>query len=440
MQTKFDLSPVSPERSEGQRALQFFPKEILNRARPKTVSKEESIQTKKPTGQRPNSFISTNNVAPKCFRKKSQKFLNKHTQNQKEKINIKDYDIFCIDKKIKSILIDKITTIPQLMKELENFLWIQKHNQNYIDQIKAKEEIKILRRRIRDLENTLELGFYIIRTHSIVKKYTHLNNLSSKISFIPYKQKKQKVSQQKQKQNLINQYLRVAQEYLDIENTNYKTPYIRCQACGNSTDFKCDGDVIYICLKCGVEIEVVDDSPTFRDTDRINLCFKYTYTKRGHFIDAIKRYQGKQNTTISKEIFDIIEQEMEYHNLTKNEVSIDNIYEFLYSSRLPNKHYEDIYLIHSIITKKPCRDISHLEPKLLEMFDAYEEVYNKLKDPKRTNSQNVNFKLLMFLSLLGVQVKKSQFYILKTQNAWSNHQEKYEQIRKVLGWKFSAVL
>ena len=78
------------------------------------------------------------------------------------------------------------------------------------------------------------------------------------------------------------------------------------------------------------------------------------------------------------------------------------------SNRL-SKHYGDINLIYSVITGTPAPDISEYEAELLEMFDETEEAYEKVKDPGRINSLNVNFKLFKLLQRIGYPVQTGRF-------------------------------
>jgi hypothetical protein len=185
---------------------------------------------------------------------------------------------------------------------------------------------------------------------------------------------------------------------------------------------------IYICRNCGNVVELLDESPTFKDTDRVNLSYKYRYTKKGHFTDAIKRFQGKQNKAIPSFVFKILEKEILDHNLTFQNISKGIIHEFLSDNHL-TEFYEDLNLIYNMITKTPLPDISIYEKELSEMFDYEERVYEEVKDPKRQNSQNVDFKLFKLLQLLNYPCSIDQdFFILKTESKLKEHDEKWNEI------------
>ena len=64
------------------------------------------------------------------------------------------------------------------------------------------------------------------------------------------------------------------------------------------------------------------------------------------------------------------------------------------------KYYEDIHLIHSVITGQPPNDISHIEKDIMDDFekiaDKYDKIFkNKIKRKSFINSQYVLYQLLI---------------------------------------------
>jgi hypothetical protein len=149
----------------------------------------------------------------------------------------------------------------------------------------------------------------------------------------------------------------------------------------------------------------------------------------------MKRFQGRQNTTIDPSVYKILRDEIKAHGLTYKTATMEHLYEFLESNRL-SKHYGDINLIYSVITETPAPDISEYETELLEMFDETEEAYEKVKDPGRINSLNVNFKLFKLLQRIGYPCRRDDFYILKTAVKWCEHESKWDEIRILKGWPY----
>lgn len=363
------------------------------------------------------------------------KHLNWWTISDETTINADDHNIFYIDTRIKNKLQSKISTIDELVNDLKKTLWISE-NSDTIQKIRASERANILRRRIVDLENATELMYYIHQTSSLLERYRKLirKNGSTK-SFVKSGQNEN----EEELKNIMENYLCIAQIYIDLTGVMSRPNKIKCEIC-NSSDFKLSiyDDNIHVCKKCGAEKEVFSDGPTYKDTKRINLSSKYTYTRKGHFIDTIKRYQGKQNTDRTKiqKAVDIIKEQIIQHNLVvkqgiSNSVSKDHVYMFLSEQNLSN-HYDDLNLIFHIITDALCPDISHLEIYLEDDFDKLEPVLESIKDEGRTNSLNVNYKLCKLLQRRGYPCRKSEFYILKTENKELEHDRKMKKAWGIL--------
>lgn len=363
---------------------------------------------------------------------------------KEEKLNAKDYNIFHIDSKIKEKLSSKISTIPELEKDLKRMLWILSNGDDPTQRIVAKQEASVIRKRIQDLESTLELTLYIFRTSDLVEEYRNLMQKSGAKNFVKIQSKEQRLNDDRMKE-IADQFLCIAQNYIEIENLPRVPKKMVCSSC-NGTDFTLskDDDSIYICETCNTEQEILDDSPSFKDTDRVNMSSKYTYSRKGHFIDAKKRFQGTQNTDPKKiqEAARVIREQMVQHNLVAeqnlpNSVSKDHVYLFLSEQDL-SSHYEDLNLLFFIVTGVPCPDISEYEEELDELFDKQEWGLDQIMEDNRVNSLNVNYKLYKLLQKLGYPCRKDDFHILKTPTKEDEHDEKMKACWSLpeLNWKW----
>lgn len=349
------------------------------------------------------------------------------------KFNSQDYDILHIDAHIRDMLRKKISTIPELQKDLKTLAWIVNNSDDPLDRIQAKTDISILRRRIQDIENSFEYGFYILRTRDILEEYIEIHSKTKSRSFVSIGTVVDEKSIAR-KNSLIANYIRIAREYVEIDTFVSRSSKLVC-TCG-STEFEQDLDeAIYTCKGCGNTLELLDDSPTYKDTDRVNMASRYQYTCRGHFIEAMNKYEGKQNTTIPAGVISLLKREMKNHNLTTETTAKDHLYMFLSEKKL-SAHYEDINLIYFIITEIEPPNITEYRSRLLELFDQQEEAYTEVKDPERTNSLNVNYKLYKLLQLIGYPCQKDDFYILRTRTKLEEHDEKWREIIEILRKKY----
>jgi len=355
-------------------------------------------------------------------------------------VDMKVYNIFHIDAIIKEKLNSRISKLPELEQDLQNLLTLlviggDKHK------ITVHQQLTILRQRIKDIENTFELSYYIHRSTDLIAKYKSLLDTENSRSFM-YSDKKFYTQESTEKALIVSQYISIAQDYIEIKNYKRVINALLCPSC-QSDDMRrnIDEETSFLCYKCGTEVVILDDTPSFKDTDRVNMSNRYTYTRRSHFIDAMKKYQGKHNVdseflqTITQELL----KEMKMHNLNENTVTKDHLYMFLSEKKMCS-HYEDINILFHIITGNPCPDFSYLENNLLELFELQEKALNEAtasdKNDSRINSINVYYKLYKLLQKLGYPCKKGDFYILKTKTKEDEHDDKMRKAWEILGWQW----
>lgn len=355
-------------------------------------------------------------------------------------VDMNSYNIFHIDAIIKEKLKADISSLPSLESDLQ-LLLENLEGPSAKNKISKQQELAMLRKRIQDIENTFALTLYIHKTADLLEKYQNLQESENSRSFV-YKGESHKSSYAQEsieKNNIVSQYISIARKYVEIENYKRVIDVVMCPICKTTNLSKSIEEETSFLCKCGFEYEILDDTPSFKDTDRVNMSSRYTYTRRGHFIEAIKKYQGKHNIDPEtlKSIVDILNKEMNYHHLTPKTVTKDHLYMFLAEKKLC-ENYEDINILYHIITGNPCPEFSHLEGALLELFEEQEkalvEVTVSDKNDNRVNSINVYYKLYKLLQRLEYPCKKGDFYILKTKTKEDEHDEKMRRAWELLEW------
>jgi hypothetical protein len=427
---------------------------VAKKAKPKQskATRITNALTKKDSSgaNRPKPFISADasSLAPQIAKKPKAKALEAKqkrgttrkddTQRETEiKIDVESCDILFIDEQIKRKLSAKISTLKEMQQDLINLLWILKNSEDPVDRIGADKESALLRRSIKDIEGGFELGLYLLRTTDMLEEYRTIISGTAAKSFIRDLRPRDD-SKIYRKNQIILEFLRISKQYVNLENFRQKqrnTPI--CDVCHNNNLRESDDNSIYVC-KCGNQIEVLDDAPTFKDSERVNMSTRYTYTCRGHFNEAMNRFEGKQNTEIAQGTLDILIREMQLHGLSPKTFSKDHLYMFLSENKLSD-FYADINLIFFLITKINPPDITKYRNELLEMFDQLEEAYKLVKDDDRLNSLNVNWKLYKLLQLLDYPCKKDDFFCLKTPTKQGEHEEKWHAMIEYLRSQYPNV-
>ena len=411
----------------------------------KSSRKKPEVEVKKSFKPNANSFVQTGNA--KKYKKVSlnvkSETKEKPVKIERKRISIKDHNIFNIDSIIKKELTDEIDNINNLYNELDNILNIYNEGSSK-DRVIAKNRISYIRNKIKNIENSSMLSYYLFRTSSILENYRKISLTESSRSFVnPNSKTNSKLKQTSDKKaELISKFISIAKDYIEIDDYQQSISKLSCPECGSSDMRRVsDENTTFVCSMCYTEVNVLDDTPSFKDTDRINMCSRYTYSRKGHFIDSIKKHQGKQNTdaNIIDKVVKTLKEEMVLHNLTVDNVKKQHLYMFL-SERDLSSHYDDLNLIYHIITGVPCPDISQYEQRLLEDFDeqegALDQVYEMDTQDTRVNSLNVYYKLYKLLQRCGCRCRKDDFYILKTKAKEDEHDEKMEKAWKILGWKW----
>lgn len=297
-----------------------------------------------------------------------------------------------------------------------------------------------------DLEN--KFCFYQLEIIPLIEKYKTELNKPIVVSFM----KNTSITTNKEIINLETEIKNTIKSFgfdTFVNNNEIIDENIKCSLCNKLMD------TIYknmlVCSSCGLEKDVFF-SFSHKDIERINIITKYTYDRRIHFRDCINQYQGKQNSSISQELYENIIQCLTTHNLidmtkkTKKDkfkrVSKKHVYLFLKECGY-SKHYEDLNLIYHKITDKELPDISHLEEVLMKDFDTlsllYDKKYIKTQKISRKNFINTQYILFQLLNRHKFICNREDFIFLKTTERKHFHNTICSELFKELGWNFTDV-
>lgn len=172
------------------------------------------------------------------------------------------------------------------------------------------------------------------------------------------------------------------------------------------------------------------------------------YDRKIHFRDCINQYQGKQNSTIDDQVYKDLENQLENNYILIGDKHTDRKIRFskvtkeqilmLLKDLEYTKHYENVHLIHYMLTGVKPDDISHLEDQLLDDFDTLTELYDKtFKGINRKNFINTQYVLYQLLRRHKHPCKKEDFAILKTSERQDFHDNICSDLFKQKNWNFS---
>jgi hypothetical protein len=349
-----------------------------------------------------------------------------------------ELDIFAIDAKIRKNFEKEIKKLDRHKSKLSEIDSILK---NIKFKLQTKENLILSRNElatnIEDIKIRKSYNFYLAESLHFIEEYKQILKTPVKLNFMG-----KSSSNSKQKKQLIKSFIQVAIKYVD------KNPNIICSNCKNQKDFDIIDSMLYVCCRCYARQPILRHNSSYNDIDRVNISSKYMYDPKIHFRDCIKQYQGKQNCSISQNVYDKLEEQFLLHyllegdentprkerfkNITKNQIII-----FLKELDHP-KHYENVHLIHYNITGIKPNDISHLEEKLLDDFDRLIELYHiKFKNIKRKNFINTQYVLYQLLQHHKYPCEKEDFIILKTVDRKFFHDEVTRELFTILSLNHS---
>lgn len=371
-------------------------------------------------------------------------------------MNLSNVDILNTDLKIKEKFkseSDKLLIYKEKLDDLEKSFKgkdTTKSNKTIRFQIKIEVAIKELKNKIENIETKKDFNFYLLESVDLIEKYKSILQVPVKMNFMG-----KIIIDNKEKDEIILKYLEIAKKYTNIELENQKINNLKvsCNNCLNKKLFDILDDSVYICLICGSQQEILLHTSSYKDINRINISSKYTYDRKVHFRDCINQYQGKQNCTIDKKVYEKLIDQFEKHNLLLGDKTIarnircskitkDHIHIFLKELNF-TKHYENVNLIHYQLTGIKPDDISHLENKLLNDFDMLTELYDKKFKNKpgfdRKNFINTQFILLSLLLKYKHPCKKEDFTVLKTVDRIFFHVDITRELFEELSWNYTVI-
>lgn len=317
-------------------------------------------------------------------------------------------------------------------------------------------------------ENDISKNFYHLDTLELLEKYSNTLQQPIKISFLNNEFVEEKCGNKEQikiienyvdtiknyNMNLVYNPLSIISKDSSLKNLNSSKIFMakKCRICQSENiteSTECNN--IIICIDCGnqeTNLSLINSMKlNHTDSKRINICSKYSYEKKSHFINTINQFQGKYKSDIKKDeninlIVELIKKEIEKYNLidhkSKNKyrfVTKEHIYLFLKDLE-QTSYYSYVNLIHHKITGVPLNDISYLTEKLLQDFDQFVQMHCKLFSGKNFNYQFLLFQLLMRHKY---PCSLSDFNFLKTTERKVSHELRCKNVFEELGWNYVSV-
>ena len=172
----------------------------------------------------------------------------------------------------------------------------------------------------------------------------------------------------------------------------------------------CNTDLVYIrkdaqrvCPSCG-EASFFQEM-TKRDIISQGYCTasSYLYKRHNHFKTCLKRTQGKETTSISPEVIELVKRELTKMRIYDME-EVDHVRVKAILKKLrQNKYYNNSVQITTIVTGKVSPQMSQeQEDCLMQMFERIQNPFEKIISGKnRQNMLSYSFLIHKFLQIMN---------------------------------------
>ncbi len=369
---------------------------------------------------------------------------------------IYDYNILKVDEILrKKFNQEKKKELSLLQNRLDLEKIKVQGRQSMIERKATRKNITEYETEIAKYQENANKKAYVEKATPFLQAYKDIGPISTVVSFVSNDKEvissKESKEEQDKRHKIISGYLEVARKYIKIDLVRNLVDTDICPGCGIDTkeiEMVEDDSDSMICQNCGLEKINIIKSAFYADGGRINNC-RNNYEDRANFEKVLMRYQGKQITKPSKDLYMKLDEyfigrgllsSKEYNDLpllpdgTKAGTSREMMFEIL-SNIGCSGYYDDINLICSVFFGWTLPDVTHLEEEIMQDYDEFQAVYDQLPDRDgRKSSLNSQWKLFILLKRRGWSCKSKDFKIPTTASILEYHRVKTKQVYSVLGW------
>lgn len=321
-----------------------------------------------------------------------------------------------------STLQTKITNTEKELERLRKDKSLQQINNASVDAIEIEIEKK---------QNELEM---IQKEHAIIEsgndEIDYLLNSSLLISkFMEYDEREKQLlrlenasDQQVEELNLIAfEKANLTDDYLTRFEDNYISTRrmfdVNLSFCVECQEkFEMEGGFL-VCPSCGQCFNNIEQSTelSFKEMQTYDYRPQFTYDKRCHLEDWLRRFGAKEHKTIPQEILDKVILEARKERIKDlNLLSEDKVKRYLKKLGL-NEYYDNIIsIINRINGRPPFKLTPEIEDKIKAMFQQIQEPFEKYKPAGRKNFLSYSYTLHKFFQILGLHEFSKYFPLLKS--------------------------
>lgn len=310
---------------------------------------------------------------------------------------------------------------------------------------KCHKLIRVQKTLEENLENSQQIKQqeidYLLESCQLVHEYLLLEEEEKKLLSL----KNATNEQIKELNDILNKKSVLTDEYFMKFDENYSPVNFipaNISVCSNCNDqYKLYSGYL-VCPSCGNCIDTLDTYATLSYKEMQNYEYKsqFTYDKRSHLDDWLRRFQAKENRTIPQEVLDKILLETKKERITNlNDLTEEKIKRYLKKLSL-NEYYDNIIgIINRINGRPPFRLTFEIEEKIKSMFQSIQEPFEKYKPNNRKNFLSYSYTLHKFFQILGLHEFSKYFPLLKSVDKLRQQDEIFQKIVAEMAQKDNSV-
>ena len=329
------------------------------------------------------------------------------------------------------------------------------------NRIKIKNDIKLIKEKIKKIEDKKEESSYYLKTMNLLKTYYQEDNITegkvkgkekekviekeqSIMDFFINKNKTKKndlsnfIKKEKKidKKNLFNEYLYHINENNKKNKIDYVKNYTFCERC-NQEKVLIHNEALYVCYNCGeCDYTLIESQKPSYKEPIVEVC-SFSYKRNTHFTECLNKFQALETTTIPQEVYNLIMKEIKKEKIKDlKKITIEKMRSILKKIN-KTKYYEHVFHIINKINGVPPPKLSkELEEKMILMFKKTQEPFRKICPDNRTNFLSYSYVIRKLLELLDETKYINYFPLLKSREKLYQQDVMWKAICNYLKWEF----
>jgi len=318
----------------------------------------------------------------------------------------------------------KLNTIKNDIKDIETN--IKNGNDD-----KNKRFLRNLKNEKIKLENDISLCDYLLDSAQIINKYIeledregellNLNELSEEISLELNEINEKKV-------DLVEEYFLKFEPDNKIHKMTIKRESLRCGDCNIVFE---TANSFLVCPLCGICKNTVEQATelSYKEKQDYDYRPQFTYDKRSHLEDWLRRFQNKEARGIPQDVLDKVILEAKKERISDlNSLTEEKVKRYLKKLNL-NDYYDNVIgIINRLNGRPPFTLTQEIEEKIKKMFQQIQEPYEKFKPPTRKNFLSYSYTLCKFFQILNLHEFAKYFPLLKSNDKLRQQDDIFKKI------------